>query len=562
MSLSYGSLATAAAGLKTPDEPRLKQPQDFKLIGQQNARLDNRPKVDGSARFGIDAPMKDSLVAVLLRPPVAAGKLTNFDASKAEGLPGVHSIFAIDEGVAVVASNYWRARKASEAVEIQWEAGDSPLTDSAAIARALDTALEEGDFVDVRDDGKPPKGRSAREVAADYSLPFLAHATMEPMNATVDPNSLEVWVGSQSPDMAQSFAALGLQVDADEVTVHNQFLGGGFGRRATPDHVLEAAQIARAVGARVKLVWSREDDTRHDFYRPPMKSRLNARIDETGKVLSWQHRLAGPSLMQSNIDSMSRGMLPSWIPDFLVDFAGNMVSRKDHLSVEGAKELPYQFPHIQVGYRNVETPVRLGAWRSVGHSHNAFVVESFIDELAHASGSDPLAFRRANLPADSRHRKVLDKVAELSHWGAVPEGRYQGLAVHESFESVVAEVVEVSLQAGKPKVEKVYCVIDCGLVINPDIVRQQLESGVIFGLSAALSGEITLKDAAVQQGNFHDYPVLRMNEVPTMEVAFIESDAAPTGVGEPATPPVPAALGNAIFAATGQRLRELPFRFG
>ncbi len=395
---------------------------------------------------------------------------------------------------------------------------------------------------------------------AEYSVPFLAHATMEPMNATVDPKSREVWVGTQAPDVAASFAALGLDVDAEDITVHNQFLGGGFGRRAMPDHVLEAAQVASALGQRVKLMWSREDDTRHDFYRPPMKSRLKAQLGDNNEVMSWQHRLAGPSLMQATVEAMAPAIMPSWVPDFLVNFGADMVGKKDNSSVEGAEDLPYAFSHIDVAYRNVETPIPLGFWRSVGHSHNAFVVESFVDELAHAAGEDPLAFRRRYLPADSRHRLVLDKVAELSNWGNAPEGHYQGIAVHDSFHSLVAEVVEISMAEGQPKLERAFCAIHCGRVINPDIVRQQMEGGMIFGLCAALKGEITLEDGAVQQSNFHDYPLLRMNEVPEVEVAIIDSDAPPTGVGEPGTPPAPAALGNAIFAATGQRLRSLPFR--
>lgn len=556
----YRQLVATASSLSIPKKPALKDAADFKYIGTHNSRLDNQPKVSGRASFGIDAPNPESLVAVVVRPPVAAGSLSSFDGDKALAMPGVHSVFAIAEGVAVVAENYWRARKAAERVDIQWHDSDSRLVDSDSIDEALSAALAKGDFARIRNDGKAPKGEPYQRIEANYSLPFLAHATMEPMNATVDPNSGEVWVGSQSPDIAQKFAAIGLGLDADEVTVHNQFLGGGFGRRAAPDHVLEAAQIARAVGKRVKLVWSREDDTRHDFYRPPMKSKLAARLDSDGRVESWCHHLAGPSLLQSFADSLSLGMVPGWVPDFLIDFGTNMVAKKDRSSVEGAKDIPYQFEHIEVGFKNVETPVRLGYWRSVGHSHTAFVVESFVDELAHAAGVDPLAFRLQNLPEDSRHREVLNEVARLSQWGNAPAGRFQGVAVHESFHSVVAEVVEISMLNGQPKPERAYCAIHCGQVVNPDIVRQQMESGVLFGLSAAMKGEITLKAGAVQQSNFHDYPVLRMNEVPTVEVAIIDSDGPPTGVGEPATPPAPAALGNAIFAASGQRLRDLPFK--
>ena len=557
---TYEELVTTASQLAVPENAPLKSAAAFTLIGKHNRRLDIAPKVDGSARFGADAPMDETLVAVVVRPPVGRGPMTSYDDRKAAELPGVHSIIAIDAGVAVVASNYWRARKAAEAITLEWAPGDSSLTDSAAIDAALTAALDGDSFASVRDEGEPLATAARQLLEAEYSVPFLAHATMEPMNATVDPKSREVWVGTQAPDLAASFAALGLDVDADDVTVHNQFLGGGFGRRAMPDHVLEAAQVAAALGQRVKLVWSREDDTRHDFYRPPMKSRLKAQLGANNEVISWQHRLAGPSLMQATVGAMAPAIVPAWVPDFLVNFGADMAGRKDSSSVEGAEELPYAFSHIDVAYRNVETPIPLGFWRSVGHSHNAFVVESFVDELAHAAGEDPVAFRRRYLPADSRHRLVLDKVAELSDWGNAPEGRYQGIAVHESFHSLVAEVVEISMAEGQPKLERAFCAIHCGRVINPDIVRQQMEGGMIFGLCAALKGEITLEDGAVQQSNFHDYPLLRMNEVPEVEVAIIDSDAPPTGVGEPGTPPAPAALGNAIFAATGQRLRSLPFR--
>ncbi|KZX57110.1 hypothetical protein A3709_04935 [Halioglobus sp. HI00S01] len=562
ISYSYGELASAAAALPVPSKVALKNASRFNVIGQQNQRLDNQPKVEGSANFGIDAGPADALVAVVVRPPIAHGPVTSFDASEARKLNGVKHIVQIDSGVAVVATNYWRARKAAEKVTIQWQQSESPLVDSASIEQALSEALDGDDFATVRDDGKPPASGAADQIEVEYSAPFLAHATMEPMNATVAINgdSADVWVGVQAPDLARSFASKALGIDDDKITVHNQFLGGGFGRRAIPDNVFEAAQIARAVGEPVRLVWSREDDTRHDYFRPPMKTRFRARLGSNGEVLSWENWLAGPSLMQHNVQNMSVGILPSWIPDFLIDFGADMAAKKDGSATEGLKDIPYAFDHIYMGYRNVETPVRLGAWRSVGHSHNGFFAESFVDELAVAVGEDPIAFRRRHLPADSRHRQVLDTVEKLSNWGNAPQGHYQGVAVHESFHSVVAEVVEISMTNGKPRLEKGYVAVHCGRAVNPDIVRQQMEGGMLFGLSAALYGEVTFKDGAAVQGNFHDYPTLRMSEAPEIAVTIVESDAPPTGVGEPGTPPAPAALGNAIYAATGQRLRDLPFR--
>ncbi len=560
---SYAELASAAAKLRVPDSPALKSPADFSRIGHFDSRLDSPQKVNGGARYGIDATPEGVQVAVVVRPPVAQGEMTGYSADAAKAMPGVSAVVAIDSGVAVVASNYWRARKAAEKVELQWRASESALLDSKAIDAALAEALADGDFHEVRDDGDTPRAEVGRALEAEYSVPFLAHAAMEPLNCTVVPGdgSAEIWVGTQAPDLAAQFAARALGVDEDAITLHNQFLGGGFGRRLFPDNVFEAAQIARAINGPVKLVWSREDDTRHDYYRPPAKSRLRAQLDGA-RVASWDHRIASPSVLQSAIGGIAPDMAPAWVPDALIEFGASVIGNYDFLSVEGAKGLPYGFDHVRVSYSNVETPVRLGVWRSVGHSFTAFAVESFIDELAHAAGEDPLEFRRRHLPADGRHRQVLDAVAGLANWGNPPAGHFQGLAVHESFETVVAEVVEISMQGGLPKLENVYCAVHCGTVVNPDIVRAQMESGIVFGLTAALKGRIDFVDGAVQQGNFHDYQALRMNESPEITVAIVASDAPPTGVGEPGTPPAAPALGNAIFAATGKRLRELPFEPG
>ncbi len=558
---SFAELAAEAAGYPVPEDPPLKAASGFTLVGRFDDRLDSASKVDGSAQYGIDAGPAGVPVAVLVRPPVAHGQMTGFSADAARGMPGVLAVVAVDGGVAVVAKNYWRARKAAEAVEIRWQANPSELVDSQRIDDALRAAFRDGDFREVREDGSAPPDTAGTLLEAEYAVPFLAHAAMEPLNCTVAPRAggAEVWVGTQAPDLARSFAALGLGVDEEHIEVHNQFLGGGFGRRAFADNVFEAAQVARAIDGPVRLVWSREDDMRHDFYRPASRSQLRARLDG-GRVLGWEHRIAGPSVMQSAAGSIAPGLLPGWIPDGLIRFGAGLLGDRDGSSVEGAKELPYAFDHVRVSYCNVETPVRLGFWRSVGHSFTAFVVESFVDELAHAAGEDPVAFRRRHLAADSPQRRVLDAVTTLAGWGAAPAGHFQGVAVHASFESVVAEVVEISLRDGQPKLEKVYCAIDCGTAVNPDIVRAQMESGIVFGLTAALKGEITFVDGAVQQGNFHDYEILRMHEVPPIEVAIIDSDAPPTGVGEPGTPPAAPALANAIFAATGQRLRSLPLR--
>ncbi|HEY7775949.1 MAG TPA: molybdopterin cofactor-binding domain-containing protein, partial [Kineobactrum sp.] len=335
------------------------------------------------------------------------------------------------------------------------------------------------------------------------------------------------------------------------------------GRRAAADNVAEVAAIARQLRQPVKLVWSREDDIRHDWYRPAMAGQLQSRVHTDGSISHWRHRIVGPSINQQVLPEFAKSMLPQWVPGGARQLIGSVVAGKDFASVEGADELPYRFDGVSVQYHNLPVPLPLGYWRSVGHSHTAFVVESFIDELAHAAGVDPLAFRRAHLAEDSRQRRVLDAVATVANWGSPAAGRFQGIAVHESFHSVVAEVVEVSLQAnGTPRIEHVYCAVECGQVINPDIVRDQMEGGIVFALSAALYGEITLENGSVQQGNYHDYPMLRHNEMPSMTVVIVDSNAAPSGVGEPGTPPAAPALGNALFAATGYRQRRLPFKLG
>lgn len=562
-SWTYTELVPLASGLPVPEPVQLKNPSEFKYIGDFDQRLENTAKVDGSALFAQDVDVPDALHAVLLRCPLQGGACAAWDDREAREEPGLVDIFQLDVGIAVVARNSWRARKAAEKIKVEWERGPGALHSSADIDMALEQAFEESDFELVRQEGELASSGGG-VLRAEYNVPFLAHATMEPQNATarVGAGQAEIWVGSQAPDLAQLAVARALGIPAGAVTVHNTFLGGGFGRRALADSAVEAALIAQRLDKPVKLLWSREDDMRHDIYRPVHKSRFEARVGAEGGVESWVHRIASPSINQHIYAQMSRSVFPAWIPHGVPGLVGDLAGNSDRSSVEGAADLPYGFPHIEVAYRNVETPMPLGYWRSVGHSQNAFVVESFVDELAHLTGSDPVAFRRAYLPAESRERAVLDRVAEMSRWGNTPAGRYQGVAVHESFHTVVAEVVEISLLDGRPKLEKVYCVVDCGLVVNPDIVRAQMEGGILFGLTAALKSKITLKGGRVEQSNFHDYPMLRMNEVPDIEVEILAIDRHPSGVGEPGTPPAAPALGNAIFAATGKRLRSLPFEPG
>ena len=563
LDLGYGELVATANTLTVPESVVLKSPQDFKVIGRQDNRLDLQGKVDGSAMFGMDAPVTDALVAVVLRCPHAEGHCGGWDATAARQLPGVADIFQIDSGIAVVARNYWRARKAAEAVQTNWQVGDQPLQSSADIDSAFAAALDGDVFEVMREDGELPAQTTGKRLTVEYNAPFVAHATMEPQNATARPTAdggLEIWVGTQGPDIAQAHAAKASGLDKEKITIHNTFLGGGFGRRAAADNVYEVAQIAAKLGKPVKLVWSREDDMRHDFYRPVMKARLSASVSDAGEVETYTHHIVGPSVIQKIMPHFINASLPAWVPHQLSDAIAGFTADTDHSSVEGVADTGYQFPHFEVKYSNVQTPMMLGFWRSVGHSQNAFVIESFVDEMAHAAGRDPVEFRRAHLPADSRQRRALDQVAKMADWGNAPEGRFQGVAVHESFFSVVAEVAEISLRDGKPVLEKVYCAVDCGRAVNPDIVKSQMESGIVFGLTAALKSKITISDGAVQQSNFDDYAMLRMNEVPEIEVAIIETDADPTGVGEPGTPPAAPALANALFAATGVRQRDLPLK--
>ncbi|MFZ1832562.1 MAG: molybdopterin cofactor-binding domain-containing protein, partial [Pseudomonadales bacterium] len=540
----------------------LKERADWRLIGRYDARVDAAAKVDGSAQFSIDVQLPGMLVAVLLRCPHFGGSLRRFDAEAAKAVPGVRHVLTVDGAIAVLADGYWQARRAADLVLPEWDKGPHAALDSAVLVTRQQQLLDQESGKIVREQGEQPAGNATKVVEAEYRVPYLAHATMEPMNAVarVGAASAEIWAGNQAPDVLQGLVARALEVPTANVIVHSTYLGGGFGRRVAMDFAVEAALVARAVGAPVKLVWSREDDIRHDFYRPAALSRLRAEIDVSGTLVSWQHRIVAPSIMALAMPAMGLAMLPQWVPNGVMRPVGMMIRGSDGTSVEGAKELPYEIPHLSVEYLHHDPGVPIGFWRSVGHSQNAFFVESFVDEVAQAMGEDPCAFRLDRLPAGSRQAAVLRRAADEAGWGKAPEGRFQGLAVHESFDTVVAEVVEISVASGKPRVHRVVCAVDCGTVVNPDVVRMQLESAVVFALSAALYGEITLRDGAVEQGNFDDYPVLRMSECPQIEVHMLASDAPPSGIGEPGTPPLAPALANAIFAATGQRLRSLPLR--
>jgi isoquinoline 1-oxidoreductase beta subunit len=504
------------------------------------------------------------VVAILIRNPHFGGSLQSLDAAQARQSAGVVDIFSVNGAVAVVADTYWHATKASRLVNVTWDKGPLAGLDSDGIRAAwVEVAKEDGRT--IRDEGDAAKALegAASVLDAVYEVPYLAHATMEPQNTTASfhDGECEIWSPNQGPDVSQALAADALGIARDKVTVHTTLMGGGFGRRGIPDFVAEAALVSKQVGRPVKLIWSREDDMRHDFYRPATYNVMKAALDDKGQVQSWSHKIVAPSMFRSLLPIMGKvapEWLPHWLTNSLTAAAGTIVKTRDPTSHEGAVDQPYAIANIDIAHVFYDPGVPLGFWRSVGHSQNAFVVESFIDELAHKAGEDPYKFRRRLLANNARHLSVLDLVAEKGNWGAPQLGTHQGIAVHESFGTVVAEIAEIRIIDNTVKVERVVCAVDCGIVVNPDQVHAQVESAVVFGLTAALRGKITIKDGAVEQSNFHDYPLLRMNEIPIVEVHVVQSADKPTGIGEPGTPPIAPAVANAIFAATGSRLRSLP----
>ncbi|WP_373081548.1 molybdopterin cofactor-binding domain-containing protein [Zhongshania sp.] len=560
--VSFATLLPIARALPTPAEVTLKSPQDFQYIGRYNRRLDALAKVTGKSEYGIDVQYPEALTAVLLRCPHFGGKMKSFDAAKALTKSGVKAVFEVDGAVAVLANSYWQARQAAGVVQVVWDKGPLAGVSSQALREERHRLLtsEDGKKVEEKGDVSAATGELFEAI---YDVPYLAHATMEPMNAlaVASKDGIEIWTGNQSPDIAMSEIADATGFKREQVRIHNQMLGGGFGRRIMPDYLVEAARVAQISGKPVRVVWSREDDMRGDFYRPNSTVAMRAMIDQSA-VTSLQAKVVAPSIMGSFVQFISNTLLPQWLPNGLHSKLAGLASGEDPAASEGLAHSDYGFPYMRTDFVEQKTTIPLGYWRSVGHSQNAFFMESFIDELAHRTAQDPVAFRLAHLAKDSRRRKVLEMAAARANWGNPPAGQFQGVAVHESFSTVVAQIINISIVDGKIKVHKVVCAVECGMAINPDIVTMQMESGIVFGLTAALKGEITIDDGAVQQSNFHDYEMLRMNESPEIEIYRVDSANAPTGVGEPGVPPLAPALANAVFAATGQRLRQLPLRLG
>ncbi|HXH03823.1 MAG TPA: xanthine dehydrogenase family protein molybdopterin-binding subunit [Candidatus Competibacteraceae bacterium] len=553
--LDYGVLAIEAARLDPPAAPPLKPRSEYRLLGTPAPRLDLAAKVDGSARFGLDVRLPGQLYAAIRHCPSFGGRLKSYDETALRGLPGVVKVVALDDAVAVVADGWWRAHRALAALPVEFDAGPHAALDTAAVDAALERALAVGEADVYRRQGDDPQrsldAGTSRVIRARYRVPYLAHACLEPMNCTarVSANGCELWIPTQVPSLVRWAVARWLALDSERVTVHTTLLGGGFGRRLEVDLALQAAAIARHLPERpVQLIWSREEDLHRDVYRPAAVAELAAALDGDGLPRALRLRAAS----QSVVYSYTQRLLP-WAA----------LDMPQKTNAEGAAELPYAIPSLRVEHVPVELPVPVGFWRSVGHSFNAFFVESFIDELAHAAGRDPLDYRLRLLAERPRHRRVLERAAEAAGWhgAALPPGRGRGLAVHESFGSIVAQVAEIDLRDGRLRVERVVCAVDCGPVVNPDTVRAQMESGIIFGLSAALYGAITLRQGGVEQSNFPDYPLLAMADTPAIEVHILTADDAPLGgVGEVGVPPIAPAVVNAVFAATGERWRRLPLR--
>ena len=549
--LKYGVLLEAAAKITPPAEPKLKDPKDFRYIGKRVKRLDSPEKVNGTGVFGMDVKVPGMLTATIARSPVIGGKVARFDDTAAKAVKGVRHVVKLDIGVAVVADNYWAATKGRKALKITWDEGKMAGVSSDALYQADIEAAKNAKGIEAKKTGDVAAGKAkaAKTLDAVYFAPYLAHATMEPMNATADvrADSAEIWSGIQAQQVVQGMVAKELGLTPDKVKVNNVLLGGGFGRRLG-EYVVDAVRLSKIAGKPVKVVWTREDDMDGDFFRPSSYNVLSAGIDAAGKPVFWQHRIVSPSIMGA-LGPVVFGFAPP--PD-----------RLDDTATEGAHTLPYETENLFVDWVNPNSGVPVGFWRSVGSSHTAFSTECFLDELAHAAGKDPLAFRLSLLEKHPRHAGVLKLAAEKAGWGKpLPKGMGRGIAVHESFGSYVAEVAEVSVDKdGHVKVHRVVIACDCGQVVNPDTVAAQMEGGMVYGLTAALHGQITIKNGRVEQRNFYDYKMLRMNEMPKVEVHIMPSTEKHGGVGEPGTPPIAPAVVNAIFAVTGKRLRSLPIR--
>ncbi len=566
---SYGELATAAAQQKAPGDVPLKDAAQFRWLGQSLKRFDSAAKVKGEAQFGVDVIKPGMKVAVVVRCPHFGGKLQSFDKDSVAGLPGVRAVFPIHSGVAIVADGYWPARKAAAQLAVQWDKGPLAGLDNATIMQGLRNALDtaEKPFAAL-DEGDVAAAFAApvQQVEAEYSAGFFHHSPMEPQNCTAlfADGQLTLWAPTQTADMARAVASHFTGIGQERITVESTFLGGGFGRRGYVDFAGEAAAIAvQQPGVPVKLMWSREDDMQHDYYRPPSLHKLRAALDNSGNVVGWEHNFVSNSVLTGFGVDLMHAMLPTWLPEKLARGMGrgvvDFIPPYDVSMAEGTK-IPYAIPNRKVGLVHHDVGVPTGFWRSVAHSFTAFAVEGFIDEVAHAAKKDPVEFRREYLKGQPRHLAALELAVEKSRWAVQPRiaGFGRGIAVHESFGSVVAMVADVLVTGNTFRVTRLVIAVECGFVINPDQVIAQMEGGAIYGLTAVLNNGVEIRDGACAQSNFHDLPVLRINESPAIEAYIVPGTAKPGGIGEVAVPPVAPAVANALFVATGKRLRDLP----
>jgi len=543
--LNYGVLAGEAATMPIPTNVALKSPAEFKLIGTPVRRLDAPAKVNGTAVYGIDVRPRGVKIATLAQSPVFGGRVRSVDDTAAKTIKGVRQVVRLDDAVAVVADHMGAAKKGLAALRIEWDEGPHAKLATDAIASDLEQAtLGTGAVAQNIGDADKAMADAATKVEAIYQVPFLAHATMEPMNCTVDlrKDECEIWIGNQALARVQAMAAKAADLPPEKVIVHNHLIGGGFGRRLEADGAIRAVEIARQVEGPVKVVWTREEDIQHDMYRPYWLDRISAGLDQRGRPVAWKNRFAGSSVVAR------------WLPPGFKDGL-------DPDSTEGAIDLVYDLPNFHVEFVRAEPPgIPTAFWRSVGPSHNVFVTESFMDEMAAAAKQDPVAYRRALLDKSPRARAVLDLAAEKAGWGqALPKGSGRGVSLQFVFGSYMAQVAEVEVsKEGTVRVRRVICAIDCGTVVNPNTVQAQIQSGIIFGATAALYGEITLKNGRVEQTNFESYQMIRMNEAPSIEVYVVKSSEPPGGMGETGTSAIVPAIANAIYAATGKRLRKMP----
>ncbi len=539
--LSYGELADAAAREALPKDVKLKPKSNFQIIGKPRPRIDSPSKVDGSAEFGLDVKLPGMLYAALAQSPVLGGKVKSVDAGAAEKMPGVRKVMTTTSGVVVAADHFWQALKARNALAITWDSGANVQLDNAVIHAMLKKTAAAGGGLSARTDGDVAAAlKSAKQrLSAAYYLPLLAHATMEPMNCTADvkADGCDLYVGTQVQQVAQTTAATAAGLSPAQVRVFTTLIGGGFGRRLDVDFIPAAVEASKALGVPVKVIWTREDDMTHDTYRPPAYEEVSGGLDAAGKLIAWKLHITSPSI--------TARMFPP-------------VKGVDDSVIEAAVNNLYDVPNLAVSYSRQEIGIDVGYMRSVSHSPNCFVIESFMDELAALAGKNPFEFRLQHLAKKPRQRRVLQLAAERAGWGKAPPGRFQGIALMEGYTTHLAQVAEISIVDGLVKVHKIVCVVDCGQMVNPRIVESQIESGIVFGLTAALWGEVTIVAGQVQQTNFNNYRLLRNNELPELDVHLVDSDETPGGIGEAAVPLVAPALCNAIFTATGTRLRALP----